>query len=86
MRWDNKDIYNKWAADKTPIVKGGGSRTVSFKPLSGILNQPTYIPLSYCPLTLELEVVTNPTDAIIGKDGTAFTDANTFILNGQSRM
>ena len=60
-------------------IKGGGSRTVSFKPLSGILNQPKYIPLSYCPLTLDLEVVTNPTDAIIGRDGTTFTDANTSI-------
>jgi hypothetical protein len=79
LRWDNKDIYKTWAADKTPIVKGGGSRTVSFKPLSGILNQPKYIPLAYCPLTLELEVVTNPTDAVIGIGGSDFTNTNTSI-------
>ena len=79
LRWDNKEIYKQWAADKTPIVTGGKSRTVSFKPLSGILNQPKYIPLAYCPLTLELEVVTNPTDAIIGIGGSEFTATNTSI-------
>ena len=36
-----------------------------FKPLSGILNQPKMIPLRYCPITIELELVNNMTDVVI---------------------
>ena len=44
------------------------------------MNQPKFIPLSFCGgLTFELEVVTNPTDAIIGVGGD-FTDTNTSTL------
>ena len=36
-----------------------------FKPLSGSLNQPKYLPIRYCPLTIELELVNNSNDLII---------------------
>ena len=41
---------------------------VSFKPLSGLLNQPQYIPLSFLPLELELELSSNPLANIIAKE------------------
>ena len=37
-------------------VAGGDTRTVSFSLLSGILSQPKFLPLRYCPLTIELEL------------------------------
>ena len=42
----------------------GSQRTVSFKPLFGILNQNKYIPLQWLPLTIEYELVTSNLDAI----------------------
>jgi hypothetical protein len=47
------------------IPGGGGKQTVMFKPLSGLLNQPKYLPLRYCPITIELEVVSTATDPIV---------------------
>ena len=44
---------------------GGNYRTVSFKPLFGLSNQPKYLPLQFIPLTLEFESVTSATDPII---------------------
>ena len=38
-------------------IPPGQMQTVMFKPLSGLLNQPKYLPLRYMPLTLELELV-----------------------------
>ena len=77
VRWDSNGVYKVWSTDVTPYISGGQSRTVSFEPLCGILNQPKFIPLSYCPLSLELEVVTNPTDAIISVASSDLTAANT---------
>ena len=36
-----------------------------FKPLSGLLNQPKYLPLRYMPLTIEFELVNNNLDPIV---------------------
>jgi len=76
-RWDDEESYGLWSSTLTPTIPGNASRTVSFKSVFGLFSQPKYIPLSYCRLTLELEVVNNPLDAIIGPDGTLFTNANT---------
>ena len=43
----------------------GDSMTVLFKPLSGILNQTKYIPIRYCPIQIELEIVNDILDPII---------------------
>ncbi len=42
--------------------------TVSFKPLSGLFNQAHYIPLSFLPIELELELSTDSKANIISKD------------------
>ena len=78
-RWDKAGVYGAWSATNTGKVLGGtnNSRTVSFKPLSGLLNQPKYIPLSWCPITFELEVVTNALDAVISAGGIFDYNTNT---------
>ena len=43
----------------------GRSMTALFKPLSGLFTQNKYIPLRYCPLIIEFEVVNDPNDPII---------------------
>ena len=65
----NWDIEN-WREKKLNVlnfqgIKGNQSRTVMFKPLSGILMQPKYLPLKYCPLTIELELVSDSTIPIL---------------------
>jgi len=50
------------------------SMTVSFKPLSGLLNQANYVPLSFLPIELELELSTDPKANIISKDLIADAD------------
>ena len=58
------------------------SQTVLFKPLSGLLNQPKYLPLRYMPLTLEFELVQNPIDPIADPTllGDPFDATNSSIL------
>ena len=63
------------------IPGAGGSFTVSFRPLSGLINQDKYLPIRYCPITLEFETCNNMSDCIIvpntGASQTEFIDANT---------
>jgi hypothetical protein len=58
-------------------IKGGQSQTVLFKPLSGLLGQSKMIPLRYCPITLEFELVNNPNIPILSTLVTTGTDAFT---------
>jgi hypothetical protein len=87
---DNDDIENfGYRADTTPPgtahsvdtlpgIPGGSHQTVGMKLCSGLLNQPKMLPLKYCPLTIELELVNNATDVIITPDvDVVFTAANT---------
>ena len=46
-------------------ITAGLGRTVLFKPLSGLFAQTKYIPLRYCPLILEFEVVNDVNDPIV---------------------
>jgi len=46
-------------------ISAGDSQTVLFKPLSGLLMQEKYIPLRYCPLTIELELVDDADSPIV---------------------
>jgi hypothetical protein len=43
----------------------GESRTVLFKPLAGIFNQTKYLPLRYCQIQIELELVNDIFDPIV---------------------
>ena len=57
---DNREIYRNRDFDEAgPIF---GSRTVLFKPMLGILDQEKLIPLRYCPLQIELELVSSAAD------------------------
>ena len=67
-------------------IPGASSMSVLFKPLSGLFAQNKYIPLRYCPLILEFEVVNDILDPIVATtagvstDLTLFTTANTSFL------
>ena len=52
-------------------IPPGQMQTVMFKPLSGLLNQPKYLPLRYMPLTLEFELVNNALDPIVDPTSTS---------------
>ena len=58
---------------------GGQHMTVSMKILSGVLNQPKFLPLRYMSggLSFEFELVSDATDPLITADGTVFTTSNT---------
>ena len=56
------------------------SQTVLFKPLLGILNQPKYLPIRYCPITIEIELVNDMREPILTPVGTNFTPGNTSVL------
>ena len=82
--WDIKEGMTNtgYTALNYPGIKGGQSRTVLFKPLSGLLAQPKYLPLRYCPLTIELELISDSTLPIVSYfDGYHdFTSSNTSVL------
>ena len=63
-------------------IKGGQYQTVLFKPLSGLFNQNKMIPLRYCPITIELELVNDSTEPIVSHltgEGNLFSDLNTSV-------
>ena len=61
--------------DNFPGIIGGQSQTVLFKPLSGLLNQNKMLPVRYCPITIELELVNDSTEPIVSYlGGTATND------------
>jgi len=47
-------------------IPGNAKQTVMFKPLTGLFNQSKYLPIRYTPISLELELVDNATDPILG--------------------
>jgi hypothetical protein len=53
------------------------SQTVMFKPLSGFFSQAKFLPLAYCPIEIELELVSDVNEPIVSLATTAFTAANT---------
>ena len=73
--WDNADTLP--AQVNTENYNGiapGESMTVLFKPLSGILNQNKMLPIRYAPITIELELVGDPTAPIVSVYGTGEND------------
>jgi hypothetical protein len=71
VEFDIRDKNERLGSDNgdytTNILSGIGvndAQTVLFKPLSGLLNQPKFIPLRYCPLTIELDLVETLTEPI----------------------
>ena len=52
-------------ATNYPGISPGKAKTGLFKPLSGLFTQNKYIPLRYCPLILEFELVNDASDPVI---------------------
>lgn len=89
--WDSDDVYKHVAYTQTTQtdtqalsqwlgtgIPGNGKKTVCFKPLFGLFNQNKYIPLQWCPLTVEFELVTDALEPIASAAaGTVFTSGNT---------
>ena len=77
-RWD--DLQNKfaiaseqWNNVTLPGLDAGTSKTVCFKLMTGLTSQSKLIPIKFAPLTIELEIVNNPDDAIITPDKKTLT-------------
>ena len=58
------------AFDWADTIPANDSRIVMFKPLFGLFKQEKLIPLRYCPLQIELELVSTMSDAFVHNDGT----------------
>jgi hypothetical protein len=65
-------------------IPPGLGRTVLFKPLSGLFAQQKYIPLRYCPLILELEVVNSFDDPIVWPAAAGPANVNDFAQSNSS--
>jgi hypothetical protein len=85
-RWDSRASYGQFTDAATRVIPPNNSNlpkwnamNACFKPLCGLLTQNKFIPLVYCPLTFEFEVVSGATDAIVspGPAGGTFTVVNT---------
>ena len=59
---DNRKEYRSGDYDKSGLVYA--SRRVVFTPLFGLLNQEKLLPLRYCPIQIELELVNFGADAV----------------------
>ena len=64
-RWDSKDIYNAFTATTLPGIPPNTSINACFKPMTGLLSQQKCIPLMWCPIVFEFEIVSGATDAIV---------------------
>jgi hypothetical protein len=88
-RWDD-DSYTSWDTTNFGGLPEGSFKTVSFKPLFGILNQPKYIPLSWCPMQMEFEVVNGAEDPIVspgtGAGANDFQSYKYHPFNGKYKM
>ena len=83
-KWDAPGSWNPTAGNDLltalPGIAGGSSVNVCFKPLCGLFSQSKFIPLQWCPLTLELEIVSTATDAVVETiGGGIFDNTNTSV-------
>ena len=84
-RWDSPDVYNTFTTSKFPGIPPNtvpftfNAMNACFKPLCGLVAQTKYIPLMWCPITFEFEVVSGATDAIVSPSGATgtFNTSNT---------
>ena len=59
---DHRKTYLSFDSNRSGVVFQ--SRRVVFKPMLGLLNQEKLLPLRYCPIQIELELVNNGADAV----------------------
>ena len=65
-------------------IEKGDSMTVLFKPLAGLFSQRKYIPLRYCPLILEFEVVNDVNETVIYSETPSSAVTDKFTLENCS--
>ena len=63
--WDSADVYGNHGALSLTDIASHSSSHASFKPLLGLFSHTKLIPLMWCPLSLEFEIVPGATDAIV---------------------
>ena len=63
---DSRSTYRSEDYDESGLV--WVSRRTIFKPMLGLFNQEKLLPLRYCPIQIELELVNNFMDAIVKRD------------------
>jgi hypothetical protein len=81
QNWDiREDFKTGYSTDSFPGILGGQSQTVLFKPLAGLFTQSKLIPLRFCPITIELELVHDATEPIVSYlSGAVFNNTNTSV-------
>ena len=63
---DEIEGTGRWDGDDAETLATGGSKTIGMKLCSGLLNQSKMLPLRYCPIEIELELVNSAVDAVAG--------------------
>ena len=63
--WDSKDVYQTQDLAHLPGIAAGTSTNACFIPLLGLFAQSKLIPLMWCPITLEFEIVSGSADAVV---------------------
>ena len=64
---DTSNLTIDSAGSPSPLPKGH-TQTVCFTPLSGLLSQDKFLPIRYCPIQLEFELVGSASDAVQGSE------------------
>ena len=84
----NRGAHPEGFPAQTPATYSGipkaSAMSVLFKPLSGLFAQTKFIPLKYCPLILEFEVVNDVNDPVIYSATAASADAAVFTISNSS--
>ena len=76
---DERKIYR--VSDWDEACNIGVSRTVLFKPMHGVLAQEKLIPLRYCPLKIELEMVNSGSDCMFVGTQNGLTSTNKWSIS-----
>ena len=69
------------SGDPVRGIPGNRNKTVLFKPLSGLFTQQKMLPLRYCSIIVELELVNQLTDPIISTASNDLTGSNELLPN-----
>ena len=68
-------------------IPPGSWSTVSFKFLSGLLNQPKFLPIRQCPITIEIELVNQLRDPVVAVNSASSNDQYKYASSSwQSKM
>jgi hypothetical protein len=69
------------SADSPSPLPKGQKRTVCFTPLSGLLSQEKFLPIRYCPIQLEFELVGSASDAVQGDTVASLGKSESFLID-----